>query len=73
MEVVKGLSSVVAARTTEGRKAWKRVVAAGGDGGRGVYHPYRVGHLIMGGQRVCWGWVRVGVGMWVGCGGEVVV
>ena len=43
------------------------------DGGCGVYHPYRVGHLIMGGQRVCWGWVRVGVGMWVGCGGEVVV
>ena len=38
MEVVKGLPSVVAAKTTEGRKAWKRVVAAGGDSGRVVYH-----------------------------------
>ena len=37
MEVVKGLPRVMAAKTTEGRKAWKRVVAAGGDGGRGVY------------------------------------
>ena len=64
---------VVAAKTTAGRKAWKRVVAAGGDGGRGVYHPYRVGHLIMGEERVCWGWVGVWVGVWVGCGGEVVV
>ena len=32
MEVVKGLPWVVAAKTTAGRKAWKRVVAAG------VYH-----------------------------------
>lgn len=38
MEVVKGLPRVVAAKTTAGRKAWKRVVAAGGDGGRGLYH-----------------------------------
>ena len=30
MEVVKGLPRVVAAKTTAGRKAWKRVVAAGG-------------------------------------------
>ena len=38
MEVVKGLPRVVAAKTTAGRKAGKRVVAAGGDGGCGVYH-----------------------------------
>ena len=38
MEVVKGLPRVVAAKTTAGRKAWKMVVAAGGDGGCGVYH-----------------------------------
>ena len=30
MEVVRGLRRVGAAKTTAGRKAWKRVVAAGG-------------------------------------------
>ena len=36
MEVVKG--GCEPRVTTAGRKAWKRVVAAGGDGGRGEHH-----------------------------------